>query len=60
MGLARLQDALSLWEKVGEYDKHMPSMAWENWDFWLRVAAMAVRFSSFLRSDLITVCGATR
>src|SRR3989475_10797977 len=39
MGLARLQDALSWWEKVGGYDEHMPSMAWEDWDFWLRVAA---------------------
>ena len=29
----------SLWEKVGGYDEHMPSMAWEDWDFWLRVAA---------------------
>jgi glycosyltransferase involved in cell wall biosynthesis len=29
----------SLWEKVGGYDKHMPSMGWEDWDFWLRVAA---------------------
>lgn len=29
----------SLWEKVGEYDEHMPSMGWEDWDFWLRVAA---------------------
>ena len=28
----------SLWEKVGGYDEHMPSMAWEDWDFWLRVA----------------------
>ena len=44
MGLARLQDALSLWEKVGEYDKHMPSMAWEDWDFWVRVAAHSGAF----------------
>ena len=29
----------SLWEKVGGYDEHMPSMGWEDWDFWLRVAA---------------------
>jgi len=29
----------SLWEKVGGYDEHMPSMAWEDWDFWLRAAA---------------------
>jgi len=29
----------SLWEKVGGYDEHMPSMAWGDWDFWLRVAA---------------------
>jgi glycosyltransferase involved in cell wall biosynthesis len=28
-----------LWEKVGGYDEHMPSMGWEDWDFWLRVAA---------------------
>jgi len=29
----------SLWEKVGGYDEHMPSMGWEDWDFWLRIAA---------------------
>jgi glycosyltransferase involved in cell wall biosynthesis len=28
----------SLWEKVGGYDEHM-RMGWEDWDFWLRVAA---------------------
>ena len=28
-----------LWEEVGGYDEHMPSMGWEDWDFWLRVAA---------------------
>lgn len=27
------------WEDVGGYDEHMPSMGWEDWDFWLRVAA---------------------
>ena len=39
MGFACLQDALSLWEKVGGYDEHMPWMGFEDWDFWLRVAA---------------------
>src|SRR5439155_4936911 len=29
----------SLWEKVGGYDEHMPWMGFEDWDFWLRVAA---------------------
>jgi glycosyltransferase involved in cell wall biosynthesis len=29
----------SLWEKVGGYDELMPSIGWEDWDFWLRVAA---------------------
>lgn len=29
----------SVWEKVGGYDEHMPSTGWEDWDFWLRVAA---------------------
>jgi glycosyltransferase involved in cell wall biosynthesis len=29
----------SLWEKVGGYDEHMPLSGWEDWDFWLRVAA---------------------
>jgi len=28
----------SPWEKVGGYDEHMPSMGWEDWDFWLRLA----------------------
>ena len=44
MGLARLQDALSWWEKVGGYNEHMPSMAWEDWDFWVRVAAHSGAF----------------
>jgi glycosyltransferase involved in cell wall biosynthesis len=34
----------SLWEKVGGYDEHMPSMGWEDWDFWLRVAAYGSAF----------------
>jgi len=33
-----------LWEEVGGYDEHMPSMGWEDWDFWLRVAAHGAAF----------------
>ncbi len=29
----------NLWEEVGGYDEHMPLSGWEDWDFWLRVAA---------------------
>jgi len=50
----------SLWEKVGGYDEHMPSMGVEDWDFGCAWPFMEARFSTFLRSDLITVCGATR
>ncbi len=28
-----------LWEKVGGYDEYKPLAGWEDWDFWLRVAA---------------------
>ena len=28
-----------LWEEVGGYDEQMPWAGWEEWDFWLRVAA---------------------
>lgn len=28
-----------LWEEVGGYDEQMPWTGWEDWDFWLRVAA---------------------
>jgi len=35
----------SLWEKVGGYDEHMPSMGLEDWDFWLRVAVHGGAFS---------------
>ena len=28
-----------LWQELGGYDEHMPLMGWEDWDFWLRVAA---------------------
>jgi glycosyltransferase involved in cell wall biosynthesis len=34
----------SLWEKVDGYDEHMPSTGWEDWDFWLRVAARGGAF----------------
>ena len=34
-----------LWEEVGGYDEHMPRMGWEDWDFWLRVAANGGTFS---------------
>ena len=46
----------TLWEEVGGYDEHMPSMGWEDWDFWLRVAAHGGTFSIFRRSDSIIVC----
>ena len=29
----------SAWESVGGYDEKMPWMGWEDWDFWLRIAA---------------------
>jgi SAM-dependent methyltransferase len=29
-----------LWEEVGGYDEQMPWMGLEDWDFWLRVAAL--------------------
>jgi glycosyltransferase involved in cell wall biosynthesis len=29
----------SLWEEVGGYDEQMPWMAWEDWEFWLRIAS---------------------
>jgi len=29
----------NLWEEVGGYDEHKPLSGWEDWDFWLRVAA---------------------
>jgi glycosyltransferase involved in cell wall biosynthesis len=28
-----------LWEEVGGYDEHRPLSGWEDWDFWLRIAA---------------------
>jgi glycosyltransferase involved in cell wall biosynthesis len=28
-----------LWEEVGGYDEYKPLSGWEDWDFWLRVAA---------------------
>ncbi len=29
----------NLWQEVGGYDEHKPLSGWEDWDFWLRVAA---------------------
>jgi glycosyltransferase involved in cell wall biosynthesis len=36
-----------LWEQVGGYDEHMPLSGWEDWDFWLRVAAHGGSFFHF-------------
>ena len=34
-----------LWEEIGRYDEHMPWMGFEDWDFWLRVAAYGGSFA---------------
>jgi glycosyltransferase involved in cell wall biosynthesis len=34
----------SLWEEVGGYDEHKPLSGWEDWDFYLRVAARGRTF----------------
>jgi glycosyltransferase involved in cell wall biosynthesis len=34
----------NLWQKVGGYDERMPSMGWEDWDFWLRLACHGATF----------------
>jgi len=34
----------NLWEEVGGYDEHKPLSGWEDWDFWLRVAAHSGTF----------------
>jgi glycosyltransferase involved in cell wall biosynthesis len=34
----------SLWEEVRGYDEQMPWMGWEDWDFWLRLAAHGATF----------------
>lgn len=33
-----------LWEEVGGYDEHRPLSGWEDWDFWLRLAAQGGTF----------------
>ena len=33
-----------LWEEVGGYDEYKPLSGWEDWDFWLRVAARGGTF----------------
>ena len=35
----------SVWESVHGYDEAMPWMGWEDWDFWLRVAARGWNFA---------------
>jgi len=32
------------WETVGGYDEHMPTMGWEDWDFWLRAFFKGFKF----------------
>lgn len=32
------------WERAGGYDERMPHMGWEDWDMWLRLSALGVRF----------------
>lgn len=34
----------SLWEEIGGYDEEMPVMGYEDWDFWLRTAALEKEF----------------
>ena len=34
----------SVWESINGYDEEMPWMGWEDWDFWMRVAARGWRF----------------
>jgi len=40
----------SLWERLGGYDRSMPVMGFEDWDFWLRAV---VAGAQFYRSDHI-------
>jgi len=34
----------NLWQEVGGYDEYKPLSGWEDWDFWLRVAAHGGNF----------------
>jgi len=33
-----------LWQEVGGYDEYRPLSGWEDWDFWLRIAAQGGTF----------------
>lgn len=33
-----------IWEELGGYDAHMPAMGLEDWEFWIRAAALGWKF----------------